>query len=114
MRQHGRKSLDMGKCINMHELISYDQLLKDIKEHPEFPYVILDLFPENDEEVDLWCSQHTTSAFKLGEPVYRLVRGKTAYELPDMKQVGWKIKDRLQKDLRGTSFEVHSNLRFKI
>lgn len=66
------------------------------------------------EEVDLWCSQHTTSAFKLGEPVYRLVRGKTAYELPDMKQVGWKIKDRLQKDLRGTSFEVHSNLRFKI
>lgn len=98
----------------MRELTSYDQLLKGIKEHPEFPYVILDLFLENDEEVDLWCSQYMTSMFRLGEPAYRLVRGKVAYDVPDMKKVGWEIKARLQKDLRGAGFEVHSNLRFKV
>lgn len=98
----------------MRELTSYDQLLKSIKEHPEFSYVILDLFLENDEEVDLWCSQHAASVFKLGEPAYRLMRGKIAYDVPDMKKIGGKIKKKLQKDLRGTGFEIHSNLRFKV
>ena len=97
----------------MRELTSYDQLLKGIKEYPEFPYVIIDLFPENDEEVDLWCSQHMTSMFRLGDPAYRLVRGKVAYDVPDMKKIGSEIKKKLQKDLRGTGFEVHSSLRFK-
>ena len=42
-----------------------------------------------------------------------ILRGKVAYDTPEMKRIGREIKRKLQKDLRGTGFEVHSNLRFR-
>lgn len=62
---------------------------------------------------ELWCSQRTSSLLKIGEPKHRLLRGKVAYDTPEMKRIGREIKRKLQKDLRGTGFEVHSNLRFR-
>ena len=92
----------------MQQITSYNQLLTNISEHPEYPYIIIDFLVVNDEKVDLWCSQRTSSLLKIGEPKYRLLRGKVAYDTPEM------IKRKLQKDLRDTGFKVHSNLRFKI
>lgn len=41
------------------------------------------------------------------------IERKVAYDTPEMKRIGREIKRKLQKDLRGTGFEVHSNLRFR-
>ena len=97
----------------MQQITSYNQLFTNISEHPEYPYIITDFLVVNDEKVDLWCSQRTSSLLKIGEPKHRLLRGKVAYDTPEMKRIGREIKRKLQKDLRGTGFEVHSNLRFR-
>lgn len=62
----------------MEEFMSFDQLLAKIKEHPEYPYIIIDLFKVNDEEIDLWCSQRKTSSFELGKPAYRVIKSHLA------------------------------------
>lgn len=98
----------------MEEFMSFDQLLTKIKEHPEYPYIIIDLFLVNDEEIDLWCSQHKTAAFKLGEPTHRIIRGKVAYDVPELKKYGKKVKQKLIRKLQNSTFEVHSNLRFRV
>lgn len=45
----------------MQQITSYNQLLTNISEHPEYPYIIIDFLVVNDEKVDLWCSQRTSS-----------------------------------------------------
>lgn len=98
----------------MEEFMPFDQLLAKIKEHPEYPYIIIDLFLVNDEEIDLWCSQRKTSSFELGKPAYRVIRGKVAYDVPELKKYGKKIKEKLIRKLRNSTFEVHNNLRFRV
>lgn len=56
----------------MQQITSYNQLFTNISEHPEYPYIIIDFLVVNDEKVDLWCSQRTSSLLKIGEPKHRL------------------------------------------
>lgn len=37
----------------MQQITSYNQLLTNISEHPEYPYIIIDFLVVNDEKVDL-------------------------------------------------------------
>ena len=97
----------------MEEFMTSDELISKIKKRPDLPYIIIDFMVLNENEIDLWCTQHESAVFVMGDPSFRLVRGKIAYDVPRMKEIGRKIKKIMSKKLCAYGYEIHSNLRFR-